>query len=118
MATTRGSASHSSTRAKAKPRAAKTDDDAITFLTADHEMAAEKTQAYVECWSAMAVEAFRVNHTLAMSFGFLFLQPWLAGRASTRFASRWRNASLRVLGKGIAPIHHRAVANAKRLARL
>ena len=36
MATTRGTTSHSSARAKADPRAAKSD-DAITLLTADHD---------------------------------------------------------------------------------
>ena len=57
-----------------------------------HRMGSEKIAAFTEAWTAMAVEAFRF--------------PWLRP-----------DATLRILGAGMAPIRRRAVANARRLRR-
>ena len=63
-------------------------------------MYSEKVFAAGEAWNAMAMQAMLENQ----KFGFFFMQsawdPWL-----------------RVLGKGMAPVRRRAVANAKRLGR-
>ena len=80
-------------------------------------MGAEKTAAFIESWNAMAVEAFRVNQALTASFLHSFWWGWPRSRPSAGAATRWHNASLRILGKGMGPVHRRAVANAKRLAR-
>jgi len=77
------------------------------------QMGAEKVAAFVESWNAMAMEAFRASGSLAVSFW----TSWLTGKPSRVGGSQWRDATMGVLGKGIGPVHRRAVANAKRLAR-
>ena len=77
------------------------------------QMEAEKMAAFTESWNAMATQAFRANYLLATSFW----RSWLAGRPSQLSGSQLHNAALGVLGKGFGPVHRRAVANAKRLAR-
>ena len=78
------------------------------------QMGAEKMAAFTESWNAMATQAFRANYLLATSFW----RSWLAGRPSQSSGSQLHNAALGVLGKGLGPVHRRAVANAKRLARI
>ncbi len=70
-------------------------------------MGTEKIAAASEAWNAMALEAFRANQKLAFSFMRSFWFP------STQLS----NAALDILGKGMAPVRRRAVANAKRLGR-
>lgn len=83
-----------------------------------HRMGTEKMIALNEAWSAMAFEAFRANQKLALSYMQSLWFPWVSPRSSVRSASRQLNdAALGVLGKGMAPIRRRAVANAKRLGR-
>jgi hypothetical protein len=76
-------------------------------------MGAEKAAAFMESWNAMAAQAFRANYVLAASFW----RSWLTGKPSQFSAAQLRNATIDVLGKGFSPVHRRAVANAKRLAR-
>lgn len=57
-----------------------------------HRMGTEKVAAFTEAWTAMAIEAL--------------WSPWFRP-----------DATLRILGAGMAPIRRRAVANAKRLRR-
>ena len=67
-------------------------------------MSAEKTAAFSKSWSAMGMAAMRA-----------FWSPSLM--MSKPGSARMRNAALSILGKGMAPVHRTAVANAKRLAR-
>ena len=76
-------------------------------------MGAEKVAAFTQSWNAMATQAFRVNYVLATSFW----SSWLTGKPAQISGSQLRKAGIGVLGKGISPVHRRAVANAKRLAR-
>jgi hypothetical protein len=76
------------------------------------QMGAEKMAAFAESWNAMAAQAFPANCVFATSFW----RSWLTGKPSQLSGSQLRNAALEVLGKGIGPVHRRAVANAKRLA--
>jgi hypothetical protein len=69
--------------------------------------------AFAESWNAMATQAFRTNSALATSIW----RSWLTGKPSQISGSQMHNAALGVLGKGIGPVHRRAVANAKRLGR-
>jgi hypothetical protein len=71
-----------------------------------HRMGAEKIAAVNEAWGAMAVETFRANQQLTLSFMRSLWFPW-----------QMSNAALGILGKGMAPVRRRAVANAKRLGR-
>jgi hypothetical protein len=81
-------------------------------------MGAEKTAAFGESWNAMTLQAFRAHQALAASFLRSFWSPSLKGRPSaSAVAAQWQSAALDVLGKGMAPVHRKAVANAKRLAR-
>jgi len=74
-----------------------------------HLMGAEKIAAYYESWNAMWVALFRANTGLVLS-PFAFFQFWSS-------SSHRRRAGLGILGAGLAPIHRRATANARRLRR-
>ena len=81
-------------------------------------MVAEKNAAFGESWNAMAVQAVLANQALAASFFKAFLA--VAGGkkpSAARSAAQLQRAALGVLGKGFAPVHRKAVANAKRLGR-
>ena len=83
-----------------------------------HRMGMEKITAVNEAWAAMALETFLANQKMTLSFMQSFWFPWAYPRSSLRSASRQVNdAALGILGKGMAPIRRRAVANAKRLSR-
>ena len=77
-------------------------------------MGAEKVAAATEAWTAMALEAMRVNQELSLSAMQSFWWPWLGSRNPGR---QLHQATMDILGAGMAPVHRRAVANAKRLAR-
>lgn len=81
-------------------------------------MVAEKKTAFAQAWQAMAVQSMRANQAMATS---LFSSFWsLSPRrkpSAAKVAAQLQSAALGVLGKGLAPVHQKAVANAKRLAR-
>jgi len=83
-----------------------------------HRMSAEKTAAFIESWNAMALETLRVNQALSASFLQAFWSAWLPSKPAAGTMMQWHNASLRILGKGMGPVHRRAVANARRLGRV
>jgi hypothetical protein len=82
-------------------------------------MFAEKNSAFSESWKAMAQQALRSNQALTMSLARSFWTPPSLRRkaAGSALAVQWNNAALDVFGKGLAPVHRKATANAKRLAR-
>ena len=74
-----------------------------------HRMGAEKIAAFQESWMAMAAESWRIQMQVAQSLWF----PWLAaGRAQAWTSQR---AARAILGRGLAPVRRKAVANARRL---
>ena len=79
-------------------------------------MIAEKNSAFGESWSAMALQALQSQRAFAALWAGAALKPPRAG-AAPALAAQVQDATLAVLGKGLAPVHRRAVANAKRLAR-
>jgi hypothetical protein len=81
-------------------------------------MSAEKIAAFYESWNAMYVQALRIQLDVTASIVRSIWFPWLPRRAfaSLRRADVARNA-LTILGKGLAPVRRRAVANAGRLRR-
>ena len=82
-------------------------------------MVAEKNAAFVESWNAMAVQSMLANQALAASFFKSFFTMSRGKKPSAVLtASQLQRAALGVLGKGIAPVHRKATANAKRLARI
>jgi len=80
-------------------------------------MVAEKRDAFGQSWSAMSVQAARANQALALS---VFRSMWLPTRrkpSAAAVATQIQRAVVGVVSKGVAPVHRKAVANAKRLAR-
>jgi hypothetical protein len=81
-------------------------------------MVAEKNAAFGEAWQAMAAHSARANQALTASFFKSFLSIARGKRPSpARSVAQLHHATLGVLGKGLAPVHRKAVANAKRLGR-
>ena len=81
-------------------------------------MVAEKNDAFGESWKAMTAQAALAQRQLAASFFRSFLSVARGKQPSTAAsASQLHKAALGVLGKGFAPVHRKAVANAKRLSR-
>ena len=80
-------------------------------------MGAEKAAAFAEAWSAMALEAFRVNQQLGLSVMQSFWFPWLGTRRARGASRQLARAASGIAGAGMAPVHRRAVANARRLGR-
>jgi len=82
-------------------------------------MVTEKNIAFAQAWQAMAAQALRANQTLAMSF---IQSAWSFSPGSrptaAKVAQQLQSAAIGVLGKGLDPIHRKAVANAKRLSGL
>ena len=80
-------------------------------------MGTEKMAAAGEAWVAMATQAFVENQKLALSFMQSMWFPWM--RPTPKSVSRQINqATAAILGKGLAPVRRRAVANARRLSRI
>jgi len=83
-----------------------------------HLMVAEKMAGFGEAWIAMVQQTIRANQALAVALFRAFWAPSLRRRASTTaVAAQLQSAALDILAKGLAPVHRKAVANAKRLAR-
>ena len=81
-------------------------------------MGIEKIAAVNEAWTAMATQAFLENQKLALTFMQSLWFPWMRPTPSAKSVSRQLNrAAVGILGKGMAPVRRRAVANAKRLGR-
>jgi hypothetical protein len=72
-------------------------------------MGDEKMLAFQQSWMAMWVQGWQSQVVLAQSMMTGQLTPWSGGH-------RAADAAARVLSAGMAPIHGKAVANARRLA--
>ena len=82
-------------------------------------MGTEKVAAANEAWAAMAAAAVSENQRFAIRFMQSMWFPWMTPAMSPKSVSRQMNqAAMRILGKGMAPVSRRAVANAKRLGRM
>ena len=83
-----------------------------------HRMGMEKIAAVNEAWTAMATQAFLENQKFALTFMQSLWFPWMRPTPTAKSISRQLNrAAVGTLGKGLAPVRRRAVANAKRLGR-
>jgi len=80
-------------------------------------MGLEKMAAFSESWMAMHLQMFHASQELAFSLMKVW-NPMLGGKdAWFKSAQAYQSAMLGVLGKGMAPLHKRAVGNARRLSR-
>jgi hypothetical protein len=81
-------------------------------------MIAEKQTAFTQAIQAMATQTLRANQSLAASFlRSMWSANFWGNPSGAKAATQVRNAALGILDKGMAPVHRKAVANAKRLAR-
>jgi hypothetical protein len=78
-----------------------------------HLMGAEKMTAFYESWAAMGMAAVQAQQSMWRAAMFT---PW--GKAAVPSANTLAQHTLRVLSQGMAPVHRRAVGNAKRLGRI
>jgi hypothetical protein len=81
-------------------------------------MVNEKHAVFVQAWSDMAMHTFRANQAFSASVLRFYFTPfsWTKPSAASA-AAQAQNAAIGVLGKGLAPIHRKAVSNARRLAK-
>jgi hypothetical protein len=81
-------------------------------------MVTEKHAAFAQAWSDMAMHAFRANQAFTASMLRFVFTPFSYEKPSAASAAaQVQNAAIGVLGKGLAPIHRKAVSNARRLAK-
>jgi len=86
-------------------------------------MGVEKADAAGEALYEVAVQLARSSHSAATSYGKAWWKawlqifcPWMVPGVMPQ-TGQMHHATLDVMAKGIAPVHRRAVANAKRLSR-
>ncbi|HMF28004.1 MAG TPA: polyhydroxyalkanoate granule-associated phasin [Candidatus Cybelea sp.] len=81
-------------------------------------MGFEKVVAFNQSWWAMLAETGRINQQIMASMLRAAWFPWMTQVPGFHAsAARLQRAALDIANKGVAPIHRRAVANAKRLGR-
>ncbi|MGZ8259341.1 MAG: polyhydroxyalkanoate granule-associated phasin [Caldimonas sp.] len=85
-------------------------------------MVAEKQAAFGESWQAMAQQALRSQQSLARALARAATSPLAPHRKAAvnplALQLQMQQAAMAIWGKGLAPVHRRAVANAKRLSRI
>lgn len=72
-------------------------------------MMSEKSAAFLEAWTAMSLQAYRVN----LGWTAAFLRNPFAPFTSAKVGA----AAMSIVSAGLVPVHRRAVANAARLSR-
>ena len=81
-------------------------------------MIEEKQLAFAQSWLAMFTEATRINRRLALAAFRPTARPWsLSGATVAAGIRQAQRSAIAVASKGLAPVHRKAVSNAKRLAR-
>lgn len=82
-------------------------------------MVAEKQQAFVQSWMAMANETLRLQQQIWAAFWVVSLTPWPHKQAASLTAARrMQSAAVAIAEKGLSPVHRKAVSNAKRLSKV
>jgi hypothetical protein len=74
----------------------------------------EKVGAFYESWTAMAFETLRQQQAWWLAMASATTWPWLFAHPGTAHS---RRALHHIVGRGLAPVHRRALANARRLAK-
>lgn len=81
-------------------------------------MVAEKQAAFAQSWIDMTQQTMRAQQAFAASIMRAAWSPASWGAPATRsLLSQAQGSALGILGKGLAPVHRKAVANAERLRR-
>lgn len=79
-------------------------------------MGSEKVAAFGESWVAMNAEWMRLQQVWLLAWWRWSIAPWASAWPGIDVQGMQR-AWQSVLGRGLAPVHRRAVANARRLGR-
>jgi hypothetical protein len=79
-------------------------------------MSSEKVSAFNESWLAMWSQALRSQQEIALASIRNFGSPTWGMQSVGQSVQAMQSAALGVMGQGLAPVHRRALANAKRLA--
>jgi hypothetical protein len=83
-----------------------------------NRMVTEKRVAFAQSWQAMATQTVLASQAMVFSFArSLWSAPRRGKITPARVATQLQGLALGVLGKGLAPVHRKATANARRLAR-
>lgn len=77
----------------------------------------EKIEAFGESWYEMSYELMKQNQKLMTSYSKLPFDPWAMTSFHMDSLHKSGKAGKKVLKKGLAPVHSKAVANAKRLTK-
>jgi hypothetical protein len=81
-------------------------------------MVTEKQAAFAQSCADMTLQMLRANLALSTTMLRFWFSPFTRERPSPALvAAKLREGAIDVLGKGLAPIHRKAVANARRLSR-
>lgn len=81
-------------------------------------MSSEKAHAFQQSWQAMWAQAWRAQWAMGAWVMRSMASPAQLRKATpTALAAQLHGAALGVAHKGLAPVHRKAVANAKRLSR-
>jgi hypothetical protein len=84
------------------------------------KMGAEKLAAFCESWAALGQQMWVAQQEMSATW-MSSLNPWSVSPEGHWPANRMMHASqsalLGILGAGLAPVHRRAVGNARRLAK-
>ncbi len=84
-------------------------------------MGAEKMAAFYESWAAMGIAAMKSQQQMAASmWRAAVMAPWTMARPASLLpnSNTLARHALTVMSQGLAPVHRRAVGNAKRLGRI
>lgn len=80
-------------------------------------MGLEKFAAFNESWVAMSAHLLKAQHSLWLSVLRTWSNPWTFMTPFwLGYADEAQRTAYDVLGSGLAPVHRRAVANARRLS--
>jgi hypothetical protein len=82
-----------------------------------HLMSAEKLAAFSESWMALGMQMWRAQQELSSAWVQNLTQVASGRWPTTDLARATRSATLGVMGAGLAPVHSRALSNARRLTR-
>jgi hypothetical protein len=81
-------------------------------------MGTEKLMAFNESWMAMWAQSMRIQQEISVAMWRAWWSAWTNPRSRSVLPNvdpPW--AALRLISKGMAPVHRRATANARRLGR-
>ncbi len=82
-------------------------------------MVDEKYIAFAQAWGDMALHAMRAQWLFTASVFRMFLSPGSRQRPTAALMSaHLQNTAVAMMHKGLAPIHRKTVANARRLAKI